>query len=122
MLSMVRKLVKLAIVLLVANAIYQFVPPYIHYVQFKDAVRETAIFSKDVSDQALLESLTALAQEYQVPVDPETIEIRHEAAHIFIDASYVQVIKFAPTYEYPWQFEVKADALQVQGGGRRPAR
>ena len=57
MLSMVRKLVKLAIVLLVANAIYQFVPPYMHYVQFKDAVRETAIFSKDVSDQALLESL-----------------------------------------------------------------
>ena len=122
MLSMVRKLVKLAIVLLVANAIYQFVPPYMHYVQFKDAVRETAIFSKDVSDQALFDSLVALAERYKVPIDPDTIEIRHQGAHIFIDASYVQVIKFAPTYSYPWHFGVKADALQVQGVDPRATR
>ncbi len=27
--------------------------------------------------------------------------------------SYVQVIRFAPFYSYPWAFEVKTDALQL---------
>lgn len=111
MLGIVRKLVKLAIVLLIANAMYQFVPPYVHYVQFKDAVRETALFAKDVPDGVLLDKLMSLAEKHNVPIDRDAIEIRHDQSNIYIDASYVQVINFAPTYAYPWQFEVKADAI-----------
>jgi hypothetical protein len=115
---MMRKLVKLAIVLLIANALYQFVPPYLHYVQFKDAVGEMALFSKGVSDDVLRDRLATLAEKYKVPIERESIDIRHQAAYIVIDASYVQVIQFVPGYSYPWQFDVKADAVQ----GLPPAR
>jgi hypothetical protein len=112
MVGVIRKLVKLAIVLLIANALYQFVPPYMHYVQFKDAVREVALFSKDVPDDVLRDRLATLAEKYDVPIEPASIDITHQAAHIEIDASYVQVIQFMPGYSYPWQFDVRADAVR----------
>ena len=42
-----RNLVRLAVLLLIAHALYRFVPVYLHYYQFKDAVAETALFAKD---------------------------------------------------------------------------
>ena len=41
---MIRKLVKLAIFLLIANAVYRIAPVSIHYFQFKDALDELALF------------------------------------------------------------------------------
>lgn len=113
MFGIVRKLVKLAILLLIANAVYQFVPPYVHYEQFRDGVHEALVFSVNVPDSVLADKIVALAEEYRVPVDRDGIEIRRDAAHIYIDASYVQVIHFAPFYSYPWAFEVKTDAIRV---------
>ena len=47
---MLRNLVRLAVFLLIANALYRFVPVYMHHYQFKDAVAEAALFSKDRTD------------------------------------------------------------------------
>ena len=50
-----RNLVRLAVLLLIAHALYRFVPVYIHYYQFKDAVAETALFAKDRTDTELVD-------------------------------------------------------------------
>jgi hypothetical protein len=113
-----RKLVNLAIVLLVINALYQFVPAYVRYVQFKDAVKEVAIFSRDVPDAALADRILSLAEEHRIPIDRDGIQIRHEMTRLAIDASYVQIIRFVPGFEYPWNFEVTAEALRL-GAPRR---
>lgn len=122
MLGIVRKLLKLAIVLLIANALYQFVPPYVHYIQFRDAVGETALFAKDVPDALLLDKVVALAEKNSVPLDRDAIVIRHDRANIYIDASYVQVITFVPTFPYAWQFEVKGEGLRNLPPGARDIR
>ncbi len=44
---MARRVVKLAIFLLVVHALYRFVPVYVRYQQFKDAVHETALFARN---------------------------------------------------------------------------
>jgi len=54
---MFRNLVKLIIALLIANALYQFVPPYVRYVQFGDAVHEALVFSKDMPDAVMAERI-----------------------------------------------------------------
>lgn len=113
MFGLLRKLVNLAIFLLVANALYQFVPRYVHYVQFRDAVKETALFSKGVPDAVLVDKIVSLAEEHRVPVDRDLVEIRRDRAHVYIDASYVQDIPFLPTYRYRWAFEVRADAINL---------
>ena len=122
MLGIVRKLLKLAIVLLIANALYQFVPPFVHYVQFKDAVRQAVLFSKDVPDGVLLDKVMSLAEEHNVPIDRDAIVIRRDRSNLYIDASYVQAIAFVPTYSYPWQFEVKADAIHMAPLGAGDSR
>jgi len=110
---MFRNLVKLIIALLIANALYQFVPPYVRYVQFGDAVHEALVFSKDMPDAVMAERIATIADEHGVPLDRDAIEIRHEVGKVRVDASYVQIIRFAPFYSYPWQFEVKTDAFQL---------
>ena len=40
---MIRKLVKLAVFLLIVNGLYRIAPPTVHYFQFKDAVQELAM-------------------------------------------------------------------------------
>ena len=42
---MIRKLIQLAIFLLIANAIYRIAPVSVHYYKFKDAVQELTLFS-----------------------------------------------------------------------------
>jgi hypothetical protein len=69
-------------------------------------------------DDQLRDQVATLAEKYDVPIEREAIDIRHQAAHIEIDASYVQVIQFMPGYSYPWQFDVRADAVH----GLPPAR
>ncbi len=113
---MFRKLVKVIVALLIANALYRFVPPYVHYVQFKDGVHEALMFSRGVSDSGVADRIARLAEEHGVPLDRDEIEIRHDVGKIYVDASYVQVIRFAPFYSYPWQFDVKTDALQLPSG------
>ena len=107
----VRKLVKLAIVLLIVNALYRFVPPYLRYQQFKDDVRQLALFSKGAPDGALVERVLALAEQDGVPVERDDIDVRHDTANIYIDVSWIQTIDFAPFYSYPWQFDVNAHAI-----------
>ncbi len=108
----------MAVALLIANALYRFVPPYMNYIQFRDAVHEALVFSRGMPDSAVADRIAALAEEYRVPVDLDSIEIRHVAGTIYVDASYVQTIPFAPFYSYPWAFEVRTDALQVPSSRR----
>ena len=87
---MFRKLVNVAVALLIANALYRFVPPYLNYIQFRDAVHEALLFSRGMPDSAVADRIAALAEEHHVPVGPDDIEIRHEAGSVYVDASYVQ--------------------------------
>jgi type III secretion system FlhB-like substrate exporter len=122
MAGIVRKLVKLAVFLLIANALYRFVPPYVHYIQFRDAVRQMATFSMNVPDGELTDRIMSFAEQYSVPLDRDAVSIRHQQQQIFIDASYVQVIAFMPGYEYPWHFDVNAEArlfMPSRAGERR---
>lgn len=118
MVGTIRKLVNVAIVLLIANALYRFVPPYVHYVQFKDDVRQAVLFSKDVPDPVLIQKVLSLAEARSVPVERGDITIRHDRLNIYMDVSWVQVIDFAPFYSYPWQFDISAEAIELTQGRR----
>ena len=110
---MARTLVKLGIFLLFVHAVYRFVPVYFHYQQFKDAVHETALFSRDRTDVQITERVMELAEKYQIPLSRDDVQVRREGEHTFIDASYVESIEWLPTYRRPWQFDVGADAFVV---------
>jgi hypothetical protein len=107
---MARTVVKLAIFLLVVHALYRFVPVYFHYQQFKDAVHETALFSRSKTDAQIIDHVMELAGKYQIPLQREYVQVRRQNEETLIDASYVESIEWLPTYSRPWQFDVGAQA------------
>ena len=116
---MARTIVKLGIFLLIVHALYRFVPVYFHYQEFKDAVHEAALFSRQQTDAQVIDRVMELAEKYQIPLSREAVQIRHEGEHTLIDASYVEPIEWLPTYKRPWQFNVGEGAVIV--GNTTPA-
>jgi hypothetical protein len=106
---MLRKLVKLAIVLLIANAIYQSAPVFLHNYQFKDAVHETALFSKDRSDAEIVQRVMELAERNHIPLAADDVHVRREQLSTFIDVEYVEQIDWVPGYRRAWPFSFSVE-------------
>ena len=111
---MIRKLIQLAIFLLIANAGYRIAPVSIHYFQFKDALQELALFSQKSTDAELLDRVMALADEHNIPLDRDYITIHRPNGQLIIDASYVESMKVLPGYTYDRQFDVEARAFDAR--------
>ena len=103
---MARTFVKIGIFLLIVHALYRFVPVYFHYQQFKDAVHETALFSRERNEAQIADRVMELAEKYQIPLSRESVQVRREGERTLIDASYVESIEWLPTYKRPWQFDI----------------
>jgi hypothetical protein len=103
---MARTFVKIGIFLLIVHALYRFVPVYFHYQQFKDAVHETALFSRERNEAQIADIVMELAEKYQIPLSRESVQVRREGGRTLIDATYVESIEWLPTYKRPWQFDI----------------
>jgi hypothetical protein len=108
---MARTVVKLAIFLLVAHALYRFVPVYFHYQQFKDAVSETALFARNQTDVQIVDRVMDLAAKHQVPLDRDYVRVVRDGNRLTIQAAYVETIEWVPTYKRNWQFDIEEEAM-----------
>lgn len=119
--SLPARIVKLAFVLLVANALYRFVPPYWAYTRFKDDMQGIALQAKGKSDDVLKGEVMALAERHHVPLYPDYIAISRagDLSHTYIDASWAEVIEFVPRWKYVWQFDVSVDGWHMKPLGLR---
>src|SRR5215217_1186728 len=106
---MIRKLLKLAVFLLVVNALYQLAPVTVRYVQFKDAVRELALFPQKLTESQLVDKVVEIAEDRSVPLDRDNVQVRRAPdGSVLIDLSYVEGLRLLPGVEYPWEFHVVA--------------
>ena len=115
---MIKNLLRLVIVLAVGHALYHFVPPYWHYQQFKDDVKQTALFAGRAPESAIAEQVMVHARTRRVPVQPHDVSVRRLNNQTFIDVQYVEPIKILPNYVYRWQVKVAVSAFQMAGAGR----
>jgi len=110
----IRKLIQLAIFLLMANAVYRIAPVSLHYYKFKDAVQELALFSQRATDAQLVDRVMELADENSIPLDREWVQIHRSTGQLTIDASYMETMKVLPGYDYVRQFDVEAKVVDVR--------
>jgi hypothetical protein len=116
---MIRKIVKLAVFLLIANAVYQIAPVAWRHLQFKDALQELALYSQKSSDAELVNRAMTLAEESSVPLEREYVRVRRETGSLHIDASYVEPLHLLPRYTYEWEFDIDAKALDLTAAPMR---
>jgi hypothetical protein len=103
---MIKKLISLAIFLALAYATFNIGTVWIRYQEFKDAVREIALFAGDKSDDQLKARVMERAERDNVPLDADAVHIQRVADRVTITASYVETIKVLPGYERQWQFDI----------------
>jgi hypothetical protein len=109
---MIRKVIKVAVFLLIANGLYQIAPATVHYLKFKDSVGELALFSDKATDAELVDRVMALAEENSIPLEREYVEVRRQGPSLLIKAAYVETFQFLPGAKYNWEFNVDAKALR----------
>jgi hypothetical protein len=110
---MIKTLVKLVVVVLVANAIWRIGSAYITFYKFEDAVTEVAGNSKGKTDEELRDKVMELASSYDEPVSADAITIQRLEQHTVIETSYTRPVSILPGYDYAWPFDVHADGYVV---------
>ena len=110
---MIKTVLRLAIVGLIGYALYQFVPLYINYQQFKDDIKQIALFAGSASEAEVVERVMASAQLREVPVTRENIEVTRRETQTLINARYTQPVKVLPWYTYVWQIDIAMTGWRV---------
>ncbi len=110
---MLRLLLKLAIAALIANAAWRAGSTYVTFYRFKDAVTETAQYSKGKSDNDVRRRVLALASDYDVPLAEAALTVRRQDLHTLVNASYTQPVDLFPGFRYQWPFTIDIDTFTV---------
>jgi hypothetical protein len=106
---MIKLFLKLAVVALLANAVYHVGSEYLTYIRFRDAIRDAAMF-KASNDEDLSARIMELAGEYDVPLEESALTIHREERKVSIAGHYDKPIELVPTFFYPWPFSWSIDA------------
>ena len=106
---MIKLVIKLAIVALVANAVWHTMVAYTSYYKFKDAVQQTTQFGTEKSIDQLKLRIVALASDHDLPLSEDDLTIRRDGLHTIVDGSYSKAIDLLPGYSQPWTFEIHTD-------------
>jgi hypothetical protein len=116
-----RNLFRLAVLLLIANALYRFAPVYIHYHQFKDAVGEVAMFAKDTPETDIVDRIMTLAERYSIPIQREAVQVTRDKQFTYINVMYEEQIEWVPSYKRAMPFTVSVEGWHVKPASRTDA-
>jgi len=114
-----KTVVRLAVIGLVGFALYNFLPVYMHYQQFKDDIKQIALFAGSASEGELVERVMASADLRQVPLTRDNIQVVRNESQTMINARYTQPVKVLPWYTYVWNVDVAMTGWRVTRGAGR---
>jgi hypothetical protein len=89
-------LVSIAVLALIAYTAVQFVPPWMHYAQFRDEMRANARFGTTLADSSIKTRLVAQVDSLHLPPEAKKITIRRRGGRpptITISAEYDERVK-----------------------------
>jgi len=107
----IKIIIKLAIVALLANAVWRIGSAYISFYKFNDSVSELALHSKGKSIEELKSKVLELAEMYDEPIDADDLSVRREEPHTIVEGSYKKQVLLAPGFEYAWPFKLNVDEM-----------
>ena len=109
-------IIKLAIVALLANAVWRVGSVYAAYYRFTDAVQQTTLYRGEKTDDQIRDRVFELAADYDIPVNDETLTVRRENNHTIVRGAYKRPIDLLPGFTYQWPFTVDIDTFVVEAG------
>jgi len=110
---LIKRIVGILIFLLVANAGIRLALVFFHDQQFKDSVREAAILMGQPpakSDEVVKNRVMELAQQNQIPLYPDYVDITRQSGQglgekIVVHVTYAVNVALFPGYSRRFDFE-----------------
>jgi hypothetical protein len=102
--------IKLAILAVIVNAVFRVGTEYVVYYQFRDTIREAAMF-KARTDDELGQTVMETATTYDIPLAPDGFSMRRDGREAVIEGSYTKPIEVFPGYKYQWRFPFTIQAF-----------
>lgn len=96
-------IIKLAILAVIVNAIFRVGSEYVAHYQFRDTIREAAMFRARTDDelgQTVMETATA----YDIPLAADGFTMRRDGREATVEGSYTKSIEIFPGYKRDWKF------------------
>jgi hypothetical protein len=108
---LIKLLIKLAIVVVVANACWRVGSAYVSHYKFVDSVQQLTLFRGQRTDDQLRARVFEIASDFDIPVTEGDVSLRTEEHHTKVDGTYIRPIEIFPGYKYAWPFEFHTDTL-----------
>jgi hypothetical protein len=110
-----KTIIKILISLAILNAAAQWgMASWRHY-EFEDSARNLVLFGSGTDTTQLHAQILELAEQYELDVLPEDIEVQRNGARTWAEVAYEQPVELFPNYEYPLDFSFSVEAFAVAG-------
>jgi len=106
---MLRNIVRLVVFGLIVHAAARIGPEFWHYLKFKDAVAETASFSRRKTPEQIKERVARLAVENDVPITAADVTVSQQGEITYVSTAWTAQLEYVPTRFYPYDFIVDVE-------------
>ena len=108
-----KTLIKLLVAAAIVFASWKCGNAYLKFYRLKDAAQDAALFGAAKSEAQIRNTIAEVANELNLPLDPDRIAVRREPNHTYVTTSYVEKIEVLPSFFYPWEFKLDIDVLTM---------
>ena len=106
---MIKFILKLAVVVLLANAAWHVGSVYLAFYKFQDAVIGMVQYRGTKTDAEIRKRILDEAAQSDIPISDDSLMIRREGNHTIVDGSYEQSADIVPGYAYTFPFTIHLD-------------
>lgn len=117
-----KTIIKLALALILLNAIGRAGMAAWGYYQLKDSAQQMVTFGAQVSAASLQDRILEKAVELNVPLRVEDISVHRQGMRTWAEAAYTQPLELFPHYVYPVRLSFSVDAYSMAIGTSEEAR
>ena len=120
---MIRTAIQLIIAVAIINALIRSGSAVWRYYQLKDEAEEVLLFGGTMPLEQLRAEILDKAEELDIPLDADDIDVQRDGNRTVAFASYVQPIDLLPVYTYPVDMSFTVEGFTTAAGGPlRPRR
>jgi hypothetical protein len=107
-------IVKLLVVAVVLHATMRAGLAEYRFYVFEDAVQQEALFSQRLSPQQLVSRVVELAEDHDIPVEPDAVAVDYNGPQATVSVNYSERVELVPrVYSRDWPFELRVSVRRM---------
>jgi hypothetical protein len=116
----VKTIIKLLIVIAILNAVVRAGLAMARYYELKDEAQQLVTFGADAAPNELQNEIMKKAEELQVPLDYDDLNVARDGVRTIATGSYTEPIELFPSYQYPYTFTFTVEGLSLNRRATAP--